>query len=90
MTTQVRESLGKLLDFIDELKALKLWYRLDKVRDAIMIQVAVPGERWEIEFFEDGHVELERFHSDGEIDDEHGLRAILARYADDLNDTDTQ
>jgi hypothetical protein len=26
-----------------------------------MVQIAVPGERWEVEFFEDGHVEVEVF-----------------------------
>jgi hypothetical protein len=44
-------------------------YQLLIVRDEVlMISVAVPGERWEIEFFEDGHVELERFLSQGVVD----------------------
>jgi hypothetical protein len=30
-----------------------------------MMSVAVPGERWEIEFFDDGRIELERFVSQG-------------------------
>jgi hypothetical protein len=46
-------------------------YPLDIVRDeAIMIAVAVPGERWEVEFFDNGHVEAERFTSRGVNDDE--------------------
>jgi len=41
-----------------------------------MISVALPGERWEIEFFEDGHIELERFVSQG-VADAPGIRAEL-------------
>lgn len=32
-----------------------------------MAHVALPGERWEIEFFEDRDPEVEVFRSDGEI-----------------------
>ena len=32
-----------------------------------MVQVTVPGERWEIEFFEDREPEIEVFCSDGNI-----------------------
>jgi hypothetical protein len=34
-------------------------------QDALMVSVAIPGERWEIEYFDDGHIELERFVSHG-------------------------
>jgi len=41
-------------------------YQIQIVRpDALMVSVAIPGERWEIEFFDDGHVEVERFTSNG-------------------------
>ena len=33
--------------------------------EALMISVAVPGERWELEFFDDRSVEIERFISAG-------------------------
>ena len=32
-----------------------------------MVQVALPGERWEVEFFEDRQPEVEVFRSDGTI-----------------------
>jgi hypothetical protein len=32
-----------------------------------MVLVTVPGERWEVEFFADGSIEVERFISNGEI-----------------------
>ena len=51
-----------------------------------MVQAAVPGERWEIEFFPDRPPEVEIFRSDGEIGgsdkfdqlfDEHGMHRAL-------------
>lgn len=30
-----------------------------------MVDIAVPGARWEVEFFADGHVEVEIFRSNG-------------------------
>jgi len=39
-------SLQKLLDFLNALDAAKIFYRLSRPRDeAIMVEVAVPGER---------------------------------------------
>jgi hypothetical protein len=42
-----------------------------------MIAIAVPGERWEGEFFDDGHVEVERFVSQGVNDGDADLRELL-------------
>lgn len=58
-------------------------YQLLIVRDgALMVSVAVPGERWEIEFFEDGHVELERFRSQGVVDAPDAGEQLLAHLDD--------
>jgi hypothetical protein len=52
-----------------ELDRRHIAYQLQIVREAaLMVSVAIPGERWEIEFFEDGHIELERFVSQGVAD----------------------
>jgi hypothetical protein len=48
-----------------------------------MVIVAVPGERWEIEFFEDDHVEVERFVSSGTIEDESALDDLFTKHGDD-------
>jgi hypothetical protein len=40
--------------------------------------VPLPGERWEIEFFDDGRVELERFVSQGVVEAPEALRELLA------------
>ncbi len=68
MTTSTeKRSLAAALDFLTKLDAAKIWHRLEHVRDSLMVYLAIPGERWEVEFFDDGHVEVERFQSDGKI-----------------------
>jgi hypothetical protein len=52
--------------FCGSLSAHQVRYHLDVVRDgAITVSLAVPGQRWEVEFFDDGSIELERFESLG-------------------------
>jgi hypothetical protein len=71
-------SFQKLLDFLNKLGEQKVPYRLSCWREeAIMVELATPGERWEIEFFADGHVEVERFRSDGHIADESALTDLF-------------
>ncbi|MDX6226903.1 MAG: hypothetical protein QOI76_293 [Frankiales bacterium] len=61
-----------------DLAVIQVRYHLDIVREgAIMITVAGPGERWEVEFFDDDHVEVERFVSQGVNDGEADLRELL-------------
>jgi hypothetical protein len=74
---------ANLLSFLNELRAAKISYRLGHCRDeAILVEIAVPGERWEIEFFEDGSVEVEVFRSDGTIRDSSALADLLAKHLD--------
>lgn len=49
----------KLLAFLSHLEKMKIMHSLGHYRDnAIMVLVSVPGERWEIEFPDDGAVEI--------------------------------
>jgi len=69
-----------LLDLLRTLDADKITYRLSRPRDeAVMVEAAVPGERWEIEVFEDGHIEFERFRSTGHIGNFSELEQSLAQ-----------
>ncbi len=77
LTASGPNPLRGLIAFIQQLNEAKLWYRLDSVRDAILVMVSTPGTRWEVEFFEDGRVEVERFRSDGRIDDEQALSGLF-------------
>ncbi|HEX8201657.1 MAG TPA: hypothetical protein VF590_14330 [Isosphaeraceae bacterium] len=83
MTTLTRTPLGKLLALLERLEQAKIWYRLEHVRDSVMVTVAIPGERWEVEFFEDGHVEVERFVSPGIIEGEDVLERLFVEDAED-------
>lgn len=48
--------------------------------DTITITVSIPGERIEIDVFEDEHIEFSRFRGDESIEGEIGLlREIIAR-----------
>lgn len=67
----------KPLNFSEKLEQDKIHYRLEHVRDSIMVIVRIPGEFWELEFFEDGTIEIERFFSNGRIEDEASLSLLF-------------
>lgn len=73
----------KLVSFLQKLEQQGIAYTLAHHRDeAIMVIVAVPGERWEIEFLSDGSIEVEKFISNGEIAGEESLNDLFARYSE--------
>ncbi len=47
-----------------------------------MVQVTVPGERWEVEFFPDHKREVEVFRSDGSIGDASLLEGLFNEHGD--------
>jgi len=68
VTHQDGSSLSDLLALLARLTEVGASFRLREARPgALMVEVAVPGERWEIEFFDDRPVEVERFRSSGSI-----------------------
>src|SRR6185312_15439227 len=74
---------AQLLPFLNELRKATIHHHLSQFRDdAIMVEVAVPGERWELEFLDDGTVEVEVFRSDGTIRDASALEALIRQHAD--------
>ena len=77
------ESMQKLLDFLCELEQRKIFFKLARVRnEAVMVEIAVPGERWEVEFFVDGAVEVETFESTAGVQGEEALVGLFAKYSD--------
>lgn len=73
----------KLILFLQNLEQQGISYTLAHHRDeAIMVTVAVPGERWEVEFLSDGAVDVEKFISKGEIAGEEALSELFARYSE--------
>jgi len=76
-------TIGSVLEITGRLKAAKIFYRLsDHTETAIMIEVAVPGERWEIECHENGNVGIEVFSSTGNIQGRDALNSLFERFTD--------
>ena len=73
--------MKKLLDFLGALEDKHIYYQLSRIRDSVMVEISVPGERWEVEFFEDGHVEVEKFLSEGTIWPESELDVLFAKFS---------
>ena len=62
--------LATLTDFVDRLDTAQLHYTMTSVAEgAIRVGVTVQGEHWQIDFNEDGDIEVEVFRSNGEIFD---------------------
>ena len=54
-------SLEQLIEFISRLQDGRIQFDLKCVRDAIMISLRSPSTYYEIEFFADGHIEVQTF-----------------------------
>jgi hypothetical protein len=73
----------RLLRLLNDLERNKIHYTLGRYREeAIMVLVTVPGERWEIEFLNDGTLEIERFSSSGDIQGEEALAELFELYGE--------
>jgi hypothetical protein len=65
---------GRLLDFLNRLDSVGLHYALAHTRpDSIMVDVSVPGWRWEVEFMADGSLAVERYRSVAGVESDPGL-----------------
>ncbi len=72
-----------LYDLLDRLREAKIHYHVrDDRRGAVSIDVAVPGQRWEIDVLADGSVEVEVFTSDGSIFDRSKLDELFQQHSD--------
>jgi hypothetical protein len=79
----MRATLHEVTSFANRLDAAHINYRLEIVRTGgIMFCIAVPGERWEVEFREDGTVEVEVFRSDGTLSDEGAIERLFQQFSD--------
>ena len=74
--------MKELIKFLDILEENKIYYKLNKVRDAIMVEIAVPGERWEVVFFQNGDIVVEKFISKGKIYDKSELEFLFENFGD--------
>ncbi|MCU1222672.1 MAG: hypothetical protein JWQ42_765 [Edaphobacter sp.] len=80
--TAAPATLQTLTDFLQRLRDAKIHYRLSDPTGAIMVEVTVPGERWEIEFHEDGQIGVEVFKSRGFIEGATAINELFNRFTD--------
>ena len=74
------DDFARLLGFLNRLDAAHIGYDLKHTRlDSIMVCVAQPGWRWEIEFMADGIVDIERFRSPTGVESDPRLLEELFR-----------
>ena len=73
--------MKELFDFLDLLESRKIYFTLSRIRDSVLVEVSVPGERWEVEFFADGSIQVEKFKSEGIIYDSSELNVLFAEHS---------
>jgi hypothetical protein len=72
-----------LLDFLDRLDAANIYYRLRYSRPRMVrVDVSVPGERWEVEFGEDGAIDVEVFVSRAGVEGAERIEELFERFSD--------
>lgn len=72
---------NRLIKFLDELEQNKIYYDIKKIRDGLLVEIVVPGERWEVEYLSNGEIIIEKFKSDGNIFFEDELRKLIEKYS---------
>ena len=72
--------MREFIDFLDALEERQIYYTLTKVSENILVVIAVPGQRWEVEFLKDGGIQVEKFISEGCILDESALQELFEYY----------
>jgi hypothetical protein len=78
-----RETFGRFLDFLSRLEQAHIHYSLVHTRpESVMVDISLPGWRWEVEFMIDGSVEIERYASFAGVEDDPGLLEELFTDAD--------
>ncbi len=76
------DKLNELINFLDKLDDVKLRYRLNKIRDSVLVEITVPGERWEVEFMSNGEIVIEKFLSDGQMFGKEEIDILFRDFSD--------
>lgn len=81
-----RNPYARLTRLLRRLERAGLRYTVTHYRDdaPVSVQVAVPGERWEIDLLTDGRIDFERFVSGGEVAGLPELLGEIAKHSDPL------
>ncbi len=79
--------ISELISILEKFEKNNIYYKLNKIRDnSLMIEVVVPGERWEIELVsydnKDFTIEIEKFKSDGSMYGVESLEELFQKFGD--------
>lgn len=77
------DQMSRLCSFLGKLNEAHISYHLQMVsemHDSILVEIAVPGERWEVNFYVDGHIYVEKFIGTGEVFGESELQKIFDEF----------
>jgi hypothetical protein len=68
------EVFGRLLDFLNRLEKADIYYTLGHTRpESVIVDISLPGWRWEVEFMSDGSLEIERYESVAGVENDQEL-----------------
>ena len=62
--------MERMCDFLGHLNEEHIAYRIQmtsECADSILVEIAIPGERWEVNLYTDGNVFVEKFVGTGEV-----------------------
>jgi hypothetical protein len=79
-----QDRFDKLLAFLRRLEDAKISHHLADYREgAVSVIVRTPAEYWEVDFLDDGGVDVERFRTNGHIDDASALSELFSQCSDE-------
>lgn len=69
--------MQKLTDFLNQLDKRRIWYTVGCFHGTMTVIIRTPTGYWEVDFFQSGKVEVEKFTSTRDITGEETLQKIL-------------
>jgi hypothetical protein len=76
-------TIRDVVSLLERQRAAHINYTLsDPTEGAIMVEVSVPGERWEIEFHKDGQIGVEIFASSKGVQGPELVEELFRRFSD--------
>lgn len=81
------KAFSQLLAFLQQLTEANIYFTLHYIRpETVMVALSVPGQRWEVEFFSDGGIEIERFLSQDGIESPEATQSLLEQLFEEFSD----
>jgi hypothetical protein len=75
-------SLSDVYEFLRRLKEANIFYELSDPTGVLMVEISVPGERWEIEFPDDEPARVEVFVSRKGVEGPKTIDELFKRFSD--------